>query len=358
MATRRTFLIGAGVGLFAAAGGGGFLFRTKLGALRRGVRVHGLPDVAARPGKPLPAAAGKSRIVQVHHGRVLTDRGQPEPRAVQELLDKALRRAYDVEHAGDAWKALFPDPSEVVGIKVNVIAGKGGPSTSPELVRAIIHGLTRAGIAADNILVFDRAQHELEGAGFTMNPDGPGPRVLSWNLLFRGYQFSDPPLPVNGTPVRLAHAVRLCSSIINCVVPKHHGMAGYTGALKSWYGVIENARRFHEKIHERETIPAIAALPPIRSRVRLTIAEALRSQSERGPHSAREWQFTPRLLMVGTDPVALDVLGARVIEEERRRRGLKSLAESDREPRYFALAAKLGLGTADPAAIEHLTDEV
>jgi hypothetical protein len=358
MPTRRTFLIGAGVGLVAVAGGGGIYFRTRLGAIRRGMRVSGLPEVAARPGQPLPAPAGRSRVVEVHHAGALTERERPEARAVAAMLDRAMRRAFDVEQAADAWRALFPDPLEVVGIKVNAIAGKGGPSTSPELVGALVRGLTGAGIAADNILIFDRAQHELEEAGFTMNPDGPGPRVLSWNLLFRGYQWSAPEHPVDGTPVRLAHAVRLCSSIINCCVPKHHGTAGYTGALKNWYGVIDGARRFHEKIHERATIPAIAALGPLRTRVRLTVAEALRCQSERGPHTAREWQFTPRRLLVGTDQVALDVLGARLIEEERRRRGLPSLGETGREPRYLALAAGLGLGTADPARIEHLIDEV
>jgi uncharacterized protein (DUF362 family) len=357
MPTRRTFLIGAGAGLLAAAGGG-FLYRAKLDALRRGRRVAGLPEMPARPGTPLPAAAGKSRIVQINHPRALTDRGQPEGRAVQEMLDRALRRAFDAERAEDAWKTLFPDPGEVVGIKVNTIAGRGGPSTSPELVRAVVSGLTRAGLPADNILVFDRAQHELEGAGFVMNPDGPGPRVLSWNLLFRGYQFSATAHQVDGKPVHLAHAVRLCSAIVNCCVPKHHNTSGFTGALKNWYGVIQGASRFHDKLSERATIPAIAALAPLRQRVRLTIAEALRCQSERGPYTAREWQFTPRSLLVGTDQVAIDLLGARLIEDERRRRGLPSLRETGRDPRYLVLAAGLGLGVADATAVEHLVDEV
>jgi uncharacterized protein (DUF362 family) len=357
MPTRRKFLIGAGVGLVGLAGAG-YLARAKLDALRRGLSVRALPDVPARPGKPLPAAPGRSRIVQVHHGRALGERERPDGRAVQEMLDRALVRAYDVERADVAWRALFPDPAEVVGIKVNAAGGRGGPSTSPELVRAIVNGLGRVGVPLANVLVFDRDSREMTAAGFVMSPDGPGTCVIATNQLFRGMQFSPQVNTVIGRPVRLVHPVRLCSAIVNCCVPKDHGAAGYTGALKNWYGVIDGAPRFHERIFERGTIPDIAALGPLRARVRLTIVEALRCQAERGPHSAREWQFTPRLLFVGTDQVALDVAGARLIEEERRRRGLPSLAEAGREPRYLALATARGLGVSSDREMEHLTDEV
>ena len=153
-------------------------------------------------------------------------------------------------------------------------------------------------------------------------------------------------------------AVRLCSALINCSVVKHHGQCGYTGALKNWYGVIEQPQRFHADLHRASFIPEVAALEPIRSRVRLTVVEALRGQCERGPHAAREWQWTPRAIMLGTDQVALDTVGARMVEEERRRRGLPSLGETGREPSYITLASGRGLGQSDPAAIEHLVEEV
>jgi uncharacterized protein (DUF362 family) len=359
MASRRRFILGVGAGIVGlGALGAGYVFRNKLAALRRGYSVKGLPDVAARAGRPLPAAAGKSRVVQVQHARVLTPAGHADPREVQAMLDLALRRAFDVEKPEDAWRALFPDPAEVVGLKVNAVAGRGGVNTSPEMVRAILRGLTGAGLSKENILVFERSHEELTAAGFVVSPDGPGVRVLGTNSLFRNTQFAPQALTVAGQPVRLTQMVRLCSAIINCSVVKHHGAAGYTGALKNWYGVIEQPQRFHEKLHQATFIPEVAGLDPLRGRVRLNVIEALRAQCEKGPHAAREWQFTPRAVLVGTDQVAVDAVGARLVEAERRRRGLPTLAETGREPSYIALAASRGLGRSELGSIEILQEEV
>ena len=56
-------------------------------------------------------------------------------------------------------------------------------------------------------------------------------------------------------------------------------------------------------------------------------------------------------IMAGTDPLAVDATAWRIIESERARRGLPSLAEAGRPPRYIATAAQLGLGVADEDAI-------
>jgi uncharacterized Fe-S center protein len=48
--------------------------------------------------------------------------------------------------------------------------------------------------------------------------------------------------------------------------------------------------------------------------------------------------------MVSTDPVALDTVAWRTIEEKRQQLGLKTLAAEQREPKWIASASKLGLG--------------
>jgi hypothetical protein len=52
-------------------------------------------------------------------------------------------------------------------------------------------------------------------------------------------------------------------------------------------------------------------------------------------------------LYVGTDPVALDLVGWAVVEAHRKNNGLPSLAEVGREPAYLRRAGELGLGIAD-----------
>jgi hypothetical protein len=47
----------------------------------------------------------------------------------------------------------------------------------------------------------------------------------------------------------------------------------------------------------------------------------------------------------------MDTVGWNVIEAERKQRGLKTLKEAGREPRYIRTAADLGLGVHDLNAI-------
>jgi hypothetical protein len=59
-------------------------------------------------------------------------------------------------------------------------------------------------------------------------------------------------------------------------------------------------------------------------------------------------------LIAGTDPVALDRTGWRLIEEIREEEGMKSLRQLGREPTYIHTAADDShrLGTDDPERID------
>jgi len=57
--------------------------------------------------------------------------------------------------------------------------------------------------------------------------------------------------------------------------------------------------------------------------------------------------------MAATDVVAHDAVGARIIEEERERRGIPPLNEVGLEPRYIAMAEERGLGVASLEAIDY-----
>jgi len=47
---------------------------------------------------------------------------------------------------------------------------------------------------------------------------------------------------------------------------------------------------------------------------------------------------------VGTDPVAVDATGWRIVDRERVKMGLKTLRQVNRQPGYIATAEKRGLG--------------
>ena len=61
------------------------------------------------------------------------------------------------------------------------------------------------------------------------------------------------------------------------------------------------------------------------------------------------------VVVASTDPVAPDAWAWQVIDAERRRRGLPTLEEARRPPRFIATAARYGLGVGDAGRLTEVT---
>src|SRR5690606_1579524 len=85
------------------------------------------------------------------------------------LLDAAMQKATKSPDAPTAWRSLFK-PADRVGIKVNTL----GLTTQRAVVDAIAAGLRSAGVPAENIIIWDRFDVELEQAGFKLNKSAGG----------------------------------------------------------------------------------------------------------------------------------------------------------------------------------------
>ena len=152
---------------------------------------------------------------------------------------------------------------------------------------------------------------------------------------------------------------RTCSVVINLPVLKDHGIAGVSIALKNLFGAVHNPNKYHLTVCN-PYVADVFMLPPIRTKVRLTICEAVVAQYEGGPPYMPQWCWPMSSLILGGDPVALDSVGWQLIEEKRKEKGFKPLAAVGRNPAYIATAADKDhrLGTNDPARIEVVRVEV
>ena len=103
------------------------------------------------------------RVRQVTHAGCIKDNV-----IQQEVVDKMLT-ALMLDLTGEktvkkAWRK-FVTPHDVIGLKVNPVAGKL-LTTSHELVKAVIAQLEEAGIQRKNIVIWDRREMELQETGF------------------------------------------------------------------------------------------------------------------------------------------------------------------------------------------------
>ena len=300
-----------------------------------------LPGALEAAQNAVAGSGGKSRIVIATNRAVL--RG--DTRIVQTVLDSMLGRSVaklmKTNRAVDAWKKLFK-PSDVVGIKVNCLFGKG-VSTHPEVAHAIVRGLLSAGVKEDNIIIWDRSTSDLVKVGYKPNT-GSGVKCYgddgAWGEVIERGAFKGRITKVISEKV---------TAFINAPILKTHGITGISLALKNHYGSFDNPGSHHDN----NCNPAMAdfsAIPVVKDKTRLVVVDALRPQYDGGPGLKADAQWSLYSLMVGTDPLAIDCQGLDIIQKKREEMGVDRIMPKVTE--WLASGQERGVGTCDPGRIE------
>jgi uncharacterized protein (DUF362 family) len=264
------------------------------------------------------------------------------------LLDQAMLHLFQTSSPVQPW-ARIVRPGQRVGLKVNVLGGRG-LSTHPALVEAVCARLQAAGIAAHDIVVFDRDTQEMARAGFRIAAGGEGVQCYGTDRV----GFTDDLFTYGSVGSRLSRILmERCDVLINLPVLKDHDGAGVSLALKNMYGVIHNPNKYHPNGCD-PYIADLNMLPELRTRLRLHICDAVTACYEGGPAFKPEFTWRPNALIVSQDPVALDTVGWQMIERKRAEKGLKTLEAEQRPPRYLGTAADADhrLGMHDPGRID------
>lgn len=303
----------------------------------------------AIPATVQPDNTPKSKVVVARDPQLYGTGSSLDPVRVQKLMDRAMLSFYDVQDPVVAWKKVV-HPGDVVGLKVNTIAGPG-LSTSVALVDAICERLKQAGIKPNDIVVWDRTNRELTRAGYHLSNDPNRERVIGSDDKSIGYE--DKQSVYGTTTTRFSKLLtRTCTCMINVPILKDHSGAGVTAAMKNMYGVVDNPNDFHSN----NCCPYVADLymhSAIKDKFRLSICDMFTACYEGGPsfQPQHTWKFNG--LMIASDPVAHDYTAWQIIERKRAEKGLKTLTAAGRPPKYIAVAADAQhrLGTNDPQRI-------
>ena len=275
-----------------------------------------------------------SRVVVVRHGGVWTG-DAPDMAIVLEMLDTGIAALTDGAEPLAVWRTLF-DRGERVLLKVNCIAA-GGP-TQPAMTYAVAQRLQAAGLAAENILIFDRTDGELASAGYQLNEGAPG-------VQCHGARGEGTEALLTQATVRFYQELDDCDALINLPTPKGHGIAGVTVAMKNHYGSVNRP----SALHGHGCDPAIAELnaqPTVRDKTRLIVGAALNV-------SPFDWNSPERenALLLSFDPVALDTVSRDILVRHHQAvdRDGGGLVQGSH---YFATGQSMGLGANDVGLID------
>ncbi|HOO56845.1 MAG TPA: DUF362 domain-containing protein [bacterium] len=287
--------------------------------------VGGVSEARTRTGRPKVVVA---RDEGIWNGSRLDDV------RVRELVFRAVRELSGKEDDGQAWAEYF-DRGERVSIKLNLIAGRILSST-PAVAKAITGGIMLAGVDGRGIAAWDRYGWELRVAGFKPGRDENGVMYTSTDDSAVGYETELSEWGEVGSLVsRLVS--RFGTAIVNVPVLKDHDLAGLSGALKNYYGAINNPN----KLHENACNPYVADLnmiPFFKDKTRLIICDGTTAQYHGGPGYKPKfaWRFSG--VIAGTDPVAVDTVCADLIDRKRVEQGLPTLEKEGRPPLYIRTA--------------------
>ncbi len=321
--------------------------RRTVAAMTAGVALVSPLARAAELFLPGPAPARKSApsraVVAIgRRSGLVTVRGGLDPKQVQNGLGAAVARAASERTPVAAMRRLFR-PTDIVGIKVNTLGGRG-VSTRPEVALQLATWLQAAGIPANRIYIWDRSDRELRAAGYTLSRSGV--RIFGTNDAWGDLVDWGP------SASRFARAMENeLTAVISCAMLKDHYLAGLSLTMKNWYGVVNNPNKLHGD-GCNPYVPALSAHETIRGKLRLNVADASVAQCNGGPSRVPRYAWPFGGFLASTDPVAIDAVGWKLIEARRKEVGLPTLTAENRAPRYIASAAKLGLGVADTARIE------
>jgi len=290
-----------------------------------------------------------SRVVMARDAKLIGGEVGEHAELLRKLLDASVQKLTGAPDAAAAWRKWFT-PKDRVGIKVNTL----GFSTQPAVVDAIVAGLRQADVPAENIVIWDRFDAELARGGYKLNKSTTGVRCYGTDSerVGSGYQERVETSGQIGSCFSRILAEQV-DAIISVPVLKDHNLAGVSLSMKNFFGAIHNPNKYHGTNCD-PYISDVVAHPFIARKWRLTVLDATRGQYQGGPGRNPDAIWPYGALVVSTDFVAVDAVGADIVEAKRKAVGLPPLADDKRPTTHIATAAQRKMGVADLGRIERI----
>jgi hypothetical protein len=323
----------------------------------------------AQPPSPAPTPS----TVFVAHNRDAITEFEVNNQVVRAMVNQLVLAATGQPDIAKAWLSLV-SPNDKVGIKISAAGGELF-TTHREVVNAIADGLVAAGLSRSNIIVWDRSLGGIKEAGYRPGSDGYQLKAIAprdgydpkaifsapvlGKLVWGDLEYNPEPgksVPLSDTQntSNISHFSRITSSevtkIINAPVMSNTEMNGIAGCL---YNVtipnVDNWRRFAQGSgFGAGSIAEIYSHPLIGKKVVLNLMDGLLAQYAGGPASQPFFSEHHATLYASKDPVALDSVALRKLEEWRKRGSLPPIG---RMAAYVQIASQMGLGNSAPEKI-------
>lgn len=296
------------------------------------------------------------------------------PHVVREMVNRLVMAVTGQSDVAKAWGSLV-SPGERVGIKISAAGGELF-TTHHDIVNAIVDGLAAAGHPRSSIIVWDRSLGGIKEAGYRPAVDGYQVKAiaphdgydakamlstpLAGKLVWGDFEYVGdtgkmPLFADTDATSNVSHFSKIISSDVDKVinvpvmsVSETNGIAGciYNMTIPN----IDNWRRFAQGSRFGSgSLAEIYGNPLIAKKVVLNLMDGLMAQYAGGPQPQPNYAVHHGTLYASKDPVALDAIALKLLEEWRKRGSLRPVGPV---AAYIDVASELGLGNSAPNRIE------
>jgi hypothetical protein len=212
------------------------------------------------------AKAARSSLVTIVRDKNAMDSSKNVNSAiVKKMLDQALVKVTEQKNPKDAWLSLVK-PTDMIGL---VPTNHLNP-THEEVVDAVKSSLVDAGILRKRIKLADGG------------PDEP----------------------------------KECTALIALPALKAHWLTGIGTVLKDYILFSGSPSSYHKGNSAK--LGEIWNLPFVKGKTKLVLVDALYPLCDKGPQPDPRYKWAYNGLIAGTDPVAVETVGLKIIEEKRK----------------------------------------
>src|SRR6266700_2348626 len=319
-----------------------------------------------------PPTPTPSIVYAVHNPDSIKDYNT-NPRVVRDMVNRLVLAATGQSNVAKAWASLV-SPGDRVGIKISAAGGELF-TTHHDIVNAIVDGLAAAGHPRSSIIVWDRSLGGIKEAGYRPGGDGyqlksiaphegydakavlsaPLAGKLVWGDFEYVYNTGEMPLVADAEATsNVSHFSKIIANDVDKVinvpvmsVSERNGIAGciYNMTIPN----IDNWRRFAQGSRfGADSLAEIYANQLIAKKVVFNLMDGLLGQYAGGPQPQPNYALHHATLYASRDPVALDAIAVKQLEEWRVRASLRAIGPI---AAYIGFASQLGLGNSAPNRI-------
>ena len=209
-------------------------------------------------------SSGKSLVIIVRDEKVLDDSSRVNKQILSAMLEQILTGLTGEKEIKKAWLGLV-SPKDVIGLVPTSLMNP----THQELMEVITESLVTAGIPQENI-------RNAQGRSVNLEP---------------------------------------ITALISLPGLKAHWLTGIGTVIKNYILYSGAPRNYHYQ--DSAKLGEIWQLPKVKGKTRLIIVDALRPVCDKGPQFDPRYRWPYKGLIAGTDPVALDAVGLKIIQAKR-----------------------------------------